>query len=144
MKEADFVRLLLKNLNGVFHRNHGSRFGTAGLPDIEGCNRNFTSQLGQCVVIEAKIGRWTSDGRLRLKSPLTQLQQNWLLKYDRQGALSLLAVYVENEESIKNIVLYQAEAWIKEAETRSNNIAAVELLEIFDENFVNRRIITRR
>lgn len=94
MKEADFVRDLRKNFLGVMHKNHGSRFGTAGLPDLEGCFKSHA------VVIEAKIGYLDKRGFVRLKSPLTNIQKHWLLQYHNHGADALLAIYLENEKRI--------------------------------------------
>jgi hypothetical protein len=94
MKESEFVRLLLKNLKGVFHRNHGSEYGTAGLPDIEGC-----SEDGKSIVIECKIGKRTRKG-ISLRSPLTKLQAHWLQRYLKNGASAYVAVYLDSERRI--------------------------------------------
>lgn len=145
MKEADFVRLLLKNLNGVFHRNHGSRFGTAGLPDIEGCIDGDTVFRAWACIIEAKIGRFLKDGSISLKSPVTNLQCDWLQRYQRQGALSLLAVYMENAENRKNVAVFFIDEWRRKMEDTSykpRHIKAFRDWNLFDEDFIQRRILT--
>lgn len=113
MKEADFVRSLLKNMNGAFHRNHGSRYGTAGLPDIEGCYR------GESIVIECKIGvRNAKTGFVSLASPLTAIQLSWLERYANAGmeerGKSLIAVLLNKS---KQIIFFNLRTvlWMKEA-----------------------------
>lgn len=142
MKESDFVRLLLKNLNGVFHRNHGGRFGTAGLPDIEGCID------GNSTIIEAKIGRFLKDGNISLKSPLTKLQCEWLLRYRCQGAIPLMAIYLENVETRKNIAIFFGSEWIRKMEDSSYQPHHIKssvfdkYWNLFNEKFIQRRILT--
>lgn len=106
MLESNFVRLLLKNLRGCFHRNHGGAYGTAGLPDLEGCYRigkDCSEAIGRSVVIEAKIGHLGRNGQVRLKNKLTTIQKHWLREYHNEGALSLLAVYLED---VKKIIFF--------------------------------------
>lgn len=92
MKESKFVKTLMekKNLKGICHRNHGSAYGTAGLPDIEGCIRK------QTYVLEAKIGKLKSNNEISLKTPYTSIQNYWLVEYDKEGAFSFLVIYLEN------------------------------------------------
>lgn len=97
MKESDFVRRLMKNLKGVCHRNHGSAFGTAGLPDIEGCIKK------QSYALELKIGKLKSNNEISLKTPYTSIQNNWLVNYDKEGAFSFLVIYLDN---IKKVVFF--------------------------------------
>lgn len=95
MRESKFVSLLKKNLKGVFHKNHGSAYGTAGLPDLEGCLPG-----GKSIVIEAKMGKLKSNGEISLRSPLTTIQKFWLSEYHKYGAVSIVVVYLENIHKI--------------------------------------------
>jgi len=129
MKEADFVRLLLKNLKGIFHRNHGGRFGVAGLPDIEGC---FS---GRSVIIECKMGNQRGD-RIRPKTPITNLQRWWLEAYYSEGAFAFVAIYLEDS---KKFVLFEiSKLKIGEPLSLSNRFRDLSILiELFNQDFLS-------
>jgi hypothetical protein len=107
MKESVIITKLRKNFIGVIHKNHGSAYGTAGLPDLEGClgcwsNNEFgiQSMAGRCFVCEVKVGHIGRNDRVVLNSPLTEIQGYWLGEYYKSGAMALLAVYLEDQKKI--------------------------------------------
>ena len=95
MKESAIVTRIRKNFIGVIHKNHGSAYGTAGLPDLEGC-----SQYGESFILEVKVGSLGRSGQINLKSPLTKIQRFWLERYRDCNAKTFVAVYLENKKQI--------------------------------------------
>jgi len=129
MKEADFVRMLKKNLRGCFHRNHGGPYGTAGLPDLEGC------YLSRAYLIEAKIGHLGRNDRVVLKNKLTETQKHWLREYYNNGAISLLAVYLEDAK--KTIFFSWREPWWLHVDS------ALTEIDFLEPKFVTSKVWTR-
>ena len=128
MKESAIITKLRKNFIGVIHKNHGSPYGTAGLPDLEGCLSK------QSVVIEVKVGHIGRNDRVVLKSPVTKIQEHWLSEYKFYGALALVAVYLEDQ---KKIIFFSA-PWNLHIENAFTDI------DFLNEEFVKKEVWTER
>lgn len=138
MKESVVVTKIRKNFLGIIHKNHGSPFGIAGLPDLEGCLSGNVLEpgyiRGQSCVIEVKVGHIGRNDRVVLKSPVTKIQEHWLGEYDFYGALALVAVYLEDR---KKIIFFHA-PWDLHIENAFTDIG------FLNEKFVKKEVWTER